>query len=774
MVPPNLRDKLDREALDIHFARLRTGVQLTPTRAIPSYAQELELATGTTADDLLWLQLKLTLDSPEVIAVDTEFAGWGECAFVDTVTGEQVTLPNWVHYSLKDSSNLHRTQPYMISAAWRDAQGDMVRMVFYTDLPAVTETLCKSGAILAFHNAEVDVNTLTDIYPPFLAEAKFVDTAHLARWYFPSLTSHNLGSVYSSIKPGNIAKFVAYKDIMDMDVRVIYTEVSKGTKSWCLVCEAFGCRKRSHAKEPRQDPSKLAQRSTTIKRQVTPNELKCYPDFYAMMLYYNRHDAVMTLEIYEAIRAKEANAIAVPPAAVAFWPREAQFAHLNDTNTALIKLIHNGVPVNVELAKAKAAQAEADAEPYATKLEAVSSINWRSPQQVTQWLEAMGVKASPVNGGGATKQGEYPTDEVALKWMATNYPELADTLHNIIQLKLRLNAKAKLESYISMALPSAAGRLPRFHCRLGAGTVTGRLNLSKPQANAIPSKAEKDPYRIREVIEADEGNVILVADYSQLEVVIMAHIMICLFGKAGEEFAQAVAPDAPDLHTINAHKVFGGVMGLTHPDGRPVRDILPVKSVWKADTFLDSLRDAVKTVYYGYSYGKEAYGFSSMTNPATGKPLGKDAAVELVSGFEKAMPAFKHWKDYATAVMTRGPNYLGYTWSPGGRIQDLRPLIAQGDWGLKAAIRKAQNFPMQAGAADVVNAATAAIANSPIMASLGAKLILQVHDEIVMEVPAVNAEAAKAELCNLMVNTTKLKVPLAVAANYGPNYYEAK
>lgn len=788
---------LDRQALDIHFARLVTGAQVSDKRVIPSYARELEFAKGTKANDLLELQLRLTLDSPKVIGVDTEFAGWGTYTVTDP-DDQTLELTGWVPYYLHTGSNLHRARPYMLSVAWRNDASELVQMVFDTDFEQVTKTLCqvcKAGAMLSFHNAEVDVNVLTNVYPAFIDEARFCDTAHLARWYFPSLTSHDLGSVYNSIAPNNLAKLLDYGDIMDADVGATYQVVSKTTKSYCLTCEAFGCRKRSHPKEPRQDPSKLINRTHRVKRQITPDELRLYPEFYEMMLYYNRHDAVMTLMIFEAIKVKERNVLAAPPPAVALWPREAQFDHLNATNAGLIKLIHNGVPVNVELAKAKIAQAEADAIPYAEKLEAVSAINWRSPPQVTGWLQAMGIGASPVCGKGATKDGDYPTDEVALKWMAANYPEWAETFHNIIQFKQRLNAKAKLESYIeqvvspsiksspaersssgSPASGSSSGfRFPRFHCRLGAGTITGRLALSKPQANAIPSKAEKDPYRIREVIEADEGNVILVADYSQLEVVIMSHIMVALFGKAGLEFAKAVAPDAPDLHTVNAHKVFGGIMGMKHPDGRTVRDILPVKAVWKEDPFLDSLRDAVKTVYYGYSYGKEAYGFASMTNPETGKPLGKEAAEALVSGFEKAMPAFKLWKDYATAAMTRGSTgYTGYTWSPGGRIQDMRSLISQGPWGLKAAIRKTQNFPMQAGAADVVNAALAAIAVSPVMASLEAKLILQVHDEIVMEVPEVNAEAAKAELCNLMINTTKLLVPLAVSANYGKNYYEAK
>lgn len=726
-------DLLHQLALYDHFYKLEP--QLPPDR------RQL--------DSLLHLQLALSADRPKQVALDLEFAGWDRDRKV------------WVEYLIKTSGSvLHRTRAFLLSCAWRNRAGELVVFVIGADeLVPAAETIVKSGALVCLHNAEVDVNTLRN---HGVELTNYTDTAALSRWFNPSLKKFDLGTLYHVIT-GQTGKPIKFSDVMVYDEAYDYeveVPLKKGT-SW---------KKKTYRQ----------------KFMLSPTEVQRSEPTWQCLTAYAAKDAEMTLVVKEWLDTKASQpARARPPVTVQALVdanpkhRKAELEFVTGTMRSVVGMVQNGIGLDLDVVNGKVAQVEADLAKMHPEMQLISPINWNSSQQLIKFLKTLGVeKASPVCGGGDTKRGDFPTDEVAINWYLANYPQYRDVLGRILPYKRALNQLAKLNGYLRFQIDG------RLHCSLGAGTVTGRLTLQKPQLNAIQSKAEKDPYKLRECFVANQpGYMLVVADYSQLEIVILAHVLKSMFPTAGSEFARLIQPGAEDLHTKNARFIFGELMRMDHPGGQAIATFPVDKKVWAADPFLNDLRDMVKTVFYGWLYGKEAFGFKSLVNPSTKLPIGVEGAEKLLSNFEQAMPALRLWREYVRSTQEKGnPDYIGYTWSMAGRIRDLRPVAGYdkfgnvNKWALADAKRKALNFPQQAGAADVVNAAMIDVTNDPELKRMGATLSLQVHDELVLSVPEIHVDAVAKRLASLMMNPSaiKLSVPLQVSVGHGVNYYEAK
>ena len=399
---------------------------------------------------------------------------------------------------------------------------------------------------------------------------------------------------------------------------------------------------------------------------------------------------------------------------------------------------------------------------------------------------ALALQPSPVWKKGKVKlhKGEVKLDEVALEWLAARHPEFKEALRWIINLR-RIRSSIK---YLTK-LPTFIAPDGRVHPVCGpagdeddpVGAVTGRLAMKNPEGQQIPKQKKKDRYAIRRAFIAGPGKVLVVADYSALEVVVLAHICKTLFGDT--QLEEMTRPGGPDIHSSNARKIFGELLGWVveegYPDaGKPVASF-PLEA-FKCDEdpslehpFAKWLRDLVKTVWYGLQYGKGAYGFGNTLLGPDGEPIGEDRAGQIVEGLLNAVPALRAYQEWVRDFISQ---HLGIP-ALDGRWCDLtegRDWWDLEEWERSRAWRRALNFPMQSGGAAIVGAAMVAVVRDEWLRSHGFRLILQVHDELVLEGPEECAEQAVERVKALMVGCFRLSVPLQVTAHAAKNWQEAK
>lgn len=407
---------------------------------------------------------------------------------------------------------------------------------------------------------------------------------------------------------------------------------------------------------------------------------------------------------------------------------------------------------------------------------------WSSPKQMVELFhETLGAPHSPVGRKGPVRDGKISTDGAALEWIGREVPKLAALTAGVIQLRRTRGCVKYLEK-----LPRYVAKDGRVHPVLGAasddddrsGAITGRFGMKNPEGQQIPRNKRKDVYRIRRAFGAAPGKALVVVDYSALEVVLLAHYLVDMFND--RQLLGMVQPGAPDIHSVNARQVFGGQLGWERA-GIPVASA-PLE--WfknpddptAAQTALPEykeLRDLIKEVWYGLTYGKTAYGFGGSLLDANNRPIGEDRAEEIVRGLLDALPGLRMYQEgVAEYVLEHGGIH-----SLSGRWCDVSFLLDMGSNGARnRAIRRCLNFPMQAGGADVVGAAMVAVHFDEWLRSRGWRIVLQVHDELILEGPedgAVEALARVRMLCEGVLSGV-LMAPLQTSGGTGRNWEEAK
>ena len=273
---------------------------------------------------------------------------------------------------------------------------------------------------------------------------------------------------------------------------------------------------------------------------------------------------------------------------------------------------------------------------------------------------------------------------------------------------------------------------------------------------------------------------LLVSDYSSLEIVILGDFCKRLFGDdqlVVAYLAQFHPTNPVDLHSNNARNLFGVHLKWTVPAGMDYGgmtvDNIPVAK-FKKHPYGALLRDMTKTFWYGMSYGKGAYGFSTMIG-ADGKMIGELKAQEMIDALLNAVPGMRKWMEWAETFVREHHGI----YSLGGRWCDLSAEMETGDeWNARRAFRRAYNFPMQATGAEIIGDAMVRVMRDKSLRKLGFGTCLQVHDELVLRGPLVNAAAAKERLVTHMRNATANGTPLLfqpeVNASYASNYADAK
>ncbi len=350
-------------------------------------------------------------------------------------------------------------------------------------------------------------------------------------------------------------------------------------------------------------------------------------------------------------------------------------------------------------------------------------FNLNSPKQIQEIL--FGKLQLPVKK--KTPGGTPSTDEEVLQELALDYP--------LPKILLEHRSMAKLKSTYTDKLPKMVNRITgRVHTSYSqAVAVTGRLSSSDPNLQNIPVRTAEGR-RIREAFIASPGSRIVSADYSQIELRIMAHL-------SGDEGLLKAFANGEDIHRATAAEVFSVSL----------------------DGVSSEQRRYAKVINFGLIYGMSAFGLASQLN------IERSAAQQYIDRYFARYPGVKNYMD-TTRQQAREQGYVETVF---GRRLWLPEINGANGMRRQAAERAAINAPMQGTAADLIKLAMIAVQSWLEKEKSGAKLIMQVHDELVLEVPVHELSRVKENLRDLMCHVAELKVPLEVGLGEGGNWDEA-
>lgn len=351
-------------------------------------------------------------------------------------------------------------------------------------------------------------------------------------------------------------------------------------------------------------------------------------------------------------------------------------------------------------------------------------FNINSPSQLGDVLfNKLGLKAGKKN-----KSGKYSTSAEILETLADE--------SEAVRLILEYRMYQKLYSTYAEGLkPLVDKNTKLIHTTFNNMiTTTGRLSSTNPNLQNIPIR-EEEGKEIRKVFVPREGNVFIDADYSQIELRLLAHFSGC------KELIAAYNNDE-DVHAVTASQVFGV----------PLSDVTP------------KMRRAAKAVNFGIIYGISEFGLS--------KNIGVDVktAKEYIEKYFEHYSAVKEYMESNVEFARKN----GYVATLTGRKRYIKEINSSNYNMRQFGERAAMNMPLQGSSADIIKIAMVNIHKALKEKGLKAKLILQVHDELVLDAPESEKEQAAQILQYEMENAVKLNVPLKVDVHCGKNWYEAK
>lgn len=326
------------------------------------------------------------------------------------------------------------------------------------------------------------------------------------------------------------------------------------------------------------------------------------------------------------------------------------------------------------------------------------------------------------------KSGSYSTSASEL--------EKLRGLHPIINMISEFRELSKLKNTYIDVLPTLVNaRTGRVHTSLNqAITQTGRLSSSDPNLQNIPIRTEEGK-KIREAFVANKKNVLLSADYSQIELRVIAHI-------AKDKDMIEIFKEGRDIHTETAAKVYG----------------VPQKKV------TPEMRRIAKIINFGIIYGISAHGLKQQTG------MQREEGQELIDKYFQVHPTVDKYMEKMIVQAWE----LGYVETIFGRRRYLPEIKSKNFAVREAAKRMAINMPIQGTAADLMKLAMIDIAKLLPSVSQDSKMLLQVHDELVFEVPEKDAKKVAEFVKEKMENVVKLSVPIEVSVEWGSNWGEAK
>jgi len=354
-----------------------------------------------------------------------------------------------------------------------------------------------------------------------------------------------------------------------------------------------------------------------------------------------------------------------------------------------------------------------------------TDFNISSPKQLGEILFD---KLKIVSGAKKTRTKQYSTSEDVLV-------NLLDK-HEIVQKVLDYRSLKKLLNTYVEALPQLVNHIThRIHTSFNQTAVaTGRLSSNNPNLQNIPIREERGREIRRAFISSDKEHRFVSADYSQIELRLMAHL------SGDKQMIQAFRDDE-DIHAATAAKVYGVSKEQVNRE----------------------MRSKAKTANFGIIYGISAFGLSQrMRIPRT-------EAKELIDGYFKTYPAVKIYMDRCISEARE----KGYTETMFGRRRNLPDILSRNSTVRGNAERNAINTPIQGAAADIIKIAMVSIFNEFKKNNLKAEMIIQVHDELNFNVPVSELEQVKKIIRTSMESAVDLSVPLIIDMKDGENWLEA-
>jgi DNA polymerase I len=352
-------------------------------------------------------------------------------------------------------------------------------------------------------------------------------------------------------------------------------------------------------------------------------------------------------------------------------------------------------------------------------------FNLNSPRQLGEVLfEAMKICEAPKK----TKTGQYATDEQTLLTLA---PE-----HEIVRQLLDYRAAAKLKSTYADALPTAIWpKTNRVHTTYNqVATATGRLNSQNPNLQNIPIRSERGQEIRKAFVPRDEKHRLLSADYSQIELRIIA-------GLSREPGLLEAFKTGVDVHTATAAKVYGVAL----------------------DAVTSEMRSKAKMVNYGIAYGISAFGLAQRLG------IPRREAAEIIDQYFKQFSGIRKYMD-DTIEFARGK---GYVETVTGRRRYLRDIRSSNATVRGSAERNAINAPIQGTAADMIKLAMINIHAELVKRNLKTKMLLQVHDELVFDLVRSEEKEVLPLVEEKMKTAIMLDVPIEVEMGVGKTWLEA-
>ncbi|OGA89097.1 MAG: DNA polymerase I [Betaproteobacteria bacterium RIFCSPLOWO2_12_FULL_66_14] len=431
---------------------------------------------------------------------------------------------------------------------------------------------------------------------------------------------------------------------------------------------------------------------------------------------YSAEDADVTLRLHQCLYPK-----VQAEAGLEYVYRQIELP----AREVLFRMERSGVLIDVALLEAQSrelGQKMMELEHKAYR-EAGQPFNLNSPKQIGEiFFERLKLPVLKKTPSGAPS-----TDEEVLERLAADYP-LPKTL-------LEYRALTKLKSTYTDKLPRMVNPVTgRVHTNYAQATaVTGRLASTDPNLQNIPVRTPEGR-RIREAFIAPAGCVIVSADYSQIELRIMAHI------SRDENLLRAFAA-GEDVHRATAAEIFN----------RSLHEVTPEE------------RRYAKVINFGLIYGMSAFGVAQNLG------LERATAQAYIDSYFTRYPGVAHYMQQ-TREQARERGYVETVF---GRRLWLAEIRAANSGRRQGAERAAINAPMQGTAADLIKLSMIAVQNWLDRENLSAKLVMQVHDELVLEVPQSELTRVREELPQLMSGVARLAVPLVVDVGAGANWEQA-
>ncbi len=392
------------------------------------------------------------------------------------------------------------------------------------------------------------------------------------------------------------------------------------------------------------------------------------------------------------------------------------------------KMERAGVKVDVAGLEEFAAQLRKEIDAHESTVREMAgepSLNVSSPKQVGDILFDK-LRLDPKAKKSA--RGSYSTDETTLQDLYDRHPIIGEILEYRAAKKLLSTYIDPLPGYIS----PVDGRIhTTFNQAL---TATGRLSSSNPNLQNIPVRTERGMQIRKAFVPGTPDGVILSADYSQIELRIMAHL-------SGDPHMVDAFRHGLDIHAATAAKIYG----------------VPVEAVTQDQ------RRVAKTANFGIIYGISSFGLAQRLH------ISRTEAKGIIDDYFAAFPQVLEFIESCK----EGARKDGYVKTMFGRRRYL-PLINSSNKTMRElAERNAVNAPIQGTAADIIKLAMIAVDRRMQKEALASKMVLQIHDELLFDTVDSEKEILKALVCNEMENVLTLSVPLTVECNYGKNWLEA-